>query len=173
MNPDTLTWDHLKKYLVDNNKGEPKQLAKNALADARNVKVNLASTKNRVYKLNRDINLFSMEKERKYALAVACVLMFMIGAPLGAIIKKGGLGVPVIIAVFFFITYYIIGSIGNQQSKEGQLDPYIAVWMSDVVLLPYGLFFLRQARIDARLFEIDSYLVWVEKLKSRFAKNSK
>ena len=172
MNLDTLSWAHLDKYL-EGSGIKAKTVNKNALGDARNVKVNLASTRNRIYKLKRDVNLFTMEKERKFALAVACVLMFMIGAPLGAIIKKGGLGVPVIIAIFFFITYYIIGSIGNQQSKEGQLDPYIAVWMSDAVLVPFGLFFLRQARIDARLFEVDSYLVWVEKLKTRFAKNSK
>ena len=173
IDPDTLTWSHLEKYLLEQEENWVKTINKNALGDARNVKVNLASTKNRIYRLKRDVNLFTMEKERKFALAVACLLMFMIGAPLGAIIKKGGLGVPVIIAIFFFITYYIIGSIGNQQSKEGQLDPYIAVWMSDVVLLPFGLFFLRQARVDARIFEVDSYLVWIEKLKTRFAKNSK
>jgi len=172
INPDTLTWSHLEKYL-EKNKGRANMVSEEALGDARNVKVNLASAKNRIYRLKRDVNLFTMEKERKYALAAACILMFMIGAPLGAIIKKGGLGVPVIIAIFFFITYYIIGSIGNQQSKEGQLDPYIAVWMSDAVLLPFGMFFLKQARIDARLFEVDSYLVWIEKLKTRFVKNGK
>lgn len=169
---DTLNWAHLDRFLERKTK-EVNTVNKKALGDARNVKVNLASTKNRIYRLNRDVNLFTMEKERKFALAVACLLMFIIGAPLGAIIKKGGLGVPVIIAIFFFITYYIIGSIGNQQSKEGQLDPYIAVWMADAALVPFGLFFLRQARVDARLFEIDSYLVWIEKLKVRFAKNTK
>ena len=172
INPDTLNWEHLEKY-IEVQGLTAKFFAENSLSNARNIKVNLSSAKARVYKLKRDINRFTMEKEKKYTIAVACILMFMIGAPLGAIIKKGGLGVPVIIAVFFFITYYIIGSIGNQQSKELQLDPYIAIWMSDVVLLPFGLFFLRQAHIDARLFEIDSYLVWFEKIKNRFAKNSK
>ena len=172
LNLDTITWVHLEKYL-EAAKNKSERVVSDALKDARNVKVNLASTKNRIYKLKKDINLFTMEKEKKFALAVACLLMFMIGAPLGAIIKKGGLGVPVIIAIFFFITYYIIGSIGNQQSKEGQLDPYIAVWIADAALLPFGLFFLRQARIDARLFELDSYLVRIEKLKSRFVKNNK
>ena len=80
---------------------------------------------------------------------------------------------PVIIAIFFFIIYYVIGSIGKQQTKELQMDPYTAAWMSNVFLLPFGLFFLRQARIDARLFEVDLYNIWWEKLKTRFAKNRK
>ncbi|MDE0472546.1 MAG: LptF/LptG family permease [Ekhidna sp.] len=163
-NIDTLNWEHLEKYLKVQGQ-TAKFFTENSLDNARNIKANLSSAKTRAYRLKRNINRFTIEKEKKYAIAVACILMFMIGAPLGAIIKKGGLGAPVIIAVFFFITYYIIGSIGNQQSKELQLDPYIAAWMSDVVLLPFGLLFLRQARIDARLFEIDSYLVWFEKLK--------
>ena len=165
---DTLTWSHMEKYIDGGrNRGgkKRKNIVKGALGDARNVKVNLASAKNRIYRLKRDVNLFTMEKERKYALAVACILMFMIGAPLGAIVKKGGLGVPVIIAIFFFITYYIIGSIGNQQSKEGQLDPYVAAWMADVILLPFGLFFLRQARVDARVFEVEVYILWIIKVR--------
>ena len=169
---DTLTFAHLEKYLKVQQQ-ELRPIAENALRDARNVKVNLATTKNVVYRLKRDINRFTIEKEKKYALPVACLLMFMIGAPLGAIIKKGGLGVPVIIAIFFFIMYYIVGSIGNQQSKELQLNPYIAVWIADAVLLPFGLFFVKQARVDARLFEVDNYLVWFEKLTGRFAKNAK
>ncbi len=171
INIDTLTYAHLKKYLKVQRR-EFRPLAEDALRKARNIKANLATTKNIVYRLKRDINRFVMEKERKYALSVVCLLMFMIGAPLGAIIKKGGLGVPIIIAIFFFIFYYIVGSIGNQRSKELQLDPYVAIWMADAVLLPFGLFFLRQARVDARLFEVDSYLVWFEKLKSIFVRNT-
>ena len=97
--------------------------------------------------------------------------MFLDGAPLGAIIKKGGLGVPTILAVFFFIIYYLFTSIGEKQAKEGAMNPYVAAWMADFVLMPFGFFFLRQARIDARLFEVDAYLVWIEKLKRRFARN--
>jgi len=172
IDPDTLIWEHLEKYMETQGL-TTRFFAKNSLRNARSIKTNLSSAKARAYKLKRDINRFTMEKEKKYTIAVACILMFMIGAPLGAIIKKGGLGVPVIIATFFFITYYLIGSIGNQQSKELQLNPYIAIWMSNIALLPLGLFFLRQARIDARLFEIDSYLIWLEKLKSKLAKNNK
>jgi len=166
---DTLSFADLEKYFSRQNVGK-RQVYSDALSKARNVKVNLSSAKNRVYKLRRNTNLYTYEREKKYALSLACVLMFMIGAPLGAIIKKGGLGVPIIVAISFFILYYIVGSIGKQQTKELQLDPYTAIWMSDAVLVPFGLFFLRQARIDARLFEVDIYRIWIEKLKTRFAK---
>lgn len=169
---DTLTWEHLDNYLEEQNKAE-KLIYTNALNDARNIKVNLSSARTRMYQLQKDTNLYTIERDRKYALALACIIMFIIGAPLGAIIKKGGLGVPTIIAIFFFILYYVMGSIGEKQAKENAMNPYLAVWMSNMVLLPFGLFFLRQARIDARIFEVDIYHIWIEKLRSRFAKKAK
>ena len=144
-----------------------------ALNQARNIKVNVQSTETRIYRATRNKNLYTIEKYKKYAQALACILMFMIGAPLGAIIKKGGLGMPTIIAILFFIIYYVFTSIGEKSAKEGAMNPYVAVWMSDMVLLPFGLFFLRQARIDARLFDSDFYHIWIEKLRIRFAKNKK
>ncbi|MFK7952790.1 MAG: LptF/LptG family permease [Ekhidna sp.] len=145
----------------------------NALNKARSLKVNVNTAKIRVYQLSKDENLYTIEKFKKYAQALACILMFMVGAPLGAIIKKGGLGMPTIIAIIFFIIYYVFTSIGEKSAKEGAMNPYFAVWMSDLVLLPFGLFFLRQARIDARLFDTDFYNIWVEKLKRRFARKGK
>ena len=172
VNVDTLDWGDLDLYLSFQEKKD-KKIFNGALSKARNVKVNLTSTKTRVRSHQQQVNLYTFERDRKYAMSLACIIMFMIGAPLGAIIKKGGLGVPVIIAIFFFIIYYVIGSIGKQQTKELQLDPYTAAWMANAFLLPFGLFFLRQARIDARLFDVDIYNIWIEKLKTRFAKNSK
>ena len=97
--------------------------------------------------------------------------MFLIGAPLGSIIKKGGLGVPVIVSILFFLTYYIINIIFEKNAKEGLIDPAFAVWVADLSLLPIGLFFLRQARIDARLFDVDFYNIWMDKLKVRLNKS--
>jgi lipopolysaccharide export LptBFGC system permease protein LptF len=144
-----------------------------ALNSARNIKVHISSTKSRVYQMQKNANLYTIEKFKKYAQALACLLMFMIGAPLGAIIKKGGLGVPTIVAIFFFIIYYVFTSIGEKSAKEGAMNPYFAVWLADLVLLPFGLFFLRQARADARLFDVDFYNIWLERLRTRFARNNK
>lgn len=170
---DTLGWEYLDQQLYERKNRNKTTIVTAALNQARNIKVSVSSTEQRIYRSTRDKNLYTIEKYKKYSQALACILMFMIGAPLGAIIKKGGLGMPTIIAILFFIIYYVFTSIGEKSAKEGAMDPYLAVWLSDLVLLPFGLFFLRQARIDARLFETDFYNIWIEKLRLRFAKNGK
>jgi lipopolysaccharide export system permease protein len=91
--------------------------------------------------------------------------MFLIGAPLGAIIKKGGLGVPFLVSIIFFIIFYVLNMIGEKWAKQGVVDVVMGVWASDFILLMVGFVFLRQARIDARLFDTDFYLVAFDKLK--------
>ncbi|WP_258103405.1 LptF/LptG family permease [Marinoscillum sp. MHG1-6] len=157
-------------YLDSFQKSKDHDILLFAKNNAQNVKVNLGSTKIRLYNLHRDISKYTIEKHKKYSQAVACIVMFLIGAPLGAIIKKGGLGVPVIISIAFFLSYYVTSIMCYKWANEGLLNPVVAAWLGNVVLLPFGLFFLRQARIDARLFEVDFYNIWIDKLKSRFAK---
>jgi lipopolysaccharide export system permease protein len=170
---DTAGWDFLERKLNEPGKPKRKVIMSSALNQARNIKVNVQSAESRVYRARKDKNLYTIEKYKKYSQALACVIMFLIGAPLGAIIKKGGLGMPTIIAILFFIIYYVFTSIGEKSAKEGAMNPHLAVWLSDMVLFPFGLFFLRQARVDARLFDMDFYNVWIEKLKLRFAKKKK
>ncbi|MEQ8580682.1 MAG: LptF/LptG family permease [Marinoscillum sp.] len=164
---DTLGWDYLNAK-VEGKSADVLQTARN---QAQNVKINLSSVASRVDNLSRDYRKFVIEKYKKYSQAFACVVMFLIGAPLGSIIKKGGLGVPVIVSIIFFLIYYIIGIICEKSAKEGVMDPVLAVWVADLALLPVGLFFLRQARVDAKLFDTDFYLVWFDQLKQRFKKS--
>jgi hypothetical protein len=77
--------------------------------------------------------------------------------PLGAIIRKGGLGLPVVVSVIFFLIYYIIGTIGEKSAKEGDLSPLIGAWISIVVLFPIGLFLTYKAATDSALFDADIY----------------
>jgi hypothetical protein len=105
-----------------------------------------------------------IEWHRKLTLAVACFVMFLIGAPLGAIIKKGGLGMPVLISILFFILFYMLTITGEKWAKEGVTDAFFGTIFSNLCLLPFGLFFLRQARKDARLFESDFYAGMQKKL---------
>lgn len=118
--------------------------------------------------VERDQRKFIVTKNQQIARSMACLIMFLIGAPIGAIIKKGGLGLPVIVSVVFFLIYYVLNTTGDKWGKEGVMDPAAAVWISNAILLPFGLFFLRQARNDARLFEVDAYLVFWEKIKKPF-----
>ncbi len=145
----------------------------NALRQARNLKVNLNSQEQRVKNLIYEQNRYTIEKYKKYSQAFACIVMFLIGAPLGAIIKKGGLGVPVIISIFFFIIYYVLTITSEKWAKADLVQGEYAVWTADVILLPVGLFFLRQARIDARLFDTDFYLVVWDKAKTYWKNRSK
>lgn len=100
--------------------------------------------------------------------SLACIVMFLIGAPLGSIIKRGGLGVPVIISIFFFITFYIITSTGEKWAQQNTITVPVGIWAADIILAVIGLFFLRQARLDARLFDGDFYSVALDKIKMRF-----
>ena len=98
-----------------------------------------------------------IEYQRKYTLAVSCLLLFFIGAPLGAIIRKGGLGLPVVIAVIFFLIYHIISTVAEKAAKEGSLDPIVGMWMAVIILTPLGAFLTYKATVDSALFDIDYY----------------
>jgi lipopolysaccharide export system permease protein len=115
-----------------------------------------------------ELNVFKIQWHKILANSAACIVMFLIGAPLGAIIKKGGLGVPVLISILFFIFYYIMSLTGEKWAKQNIVPPNIGIWASDAVLLIFGFVFLMQARVDARLFESDFYQVVMEKIRRRF-----
>lgn len=141
-----------------------KELYTKATSNARSIKATLSSTLSRFKYFKSSIDAHVVEKYKKYAQAFACIVMFLIGAPLGAIIKRGGLGVPVIVSVFFFVIFYVLTSASDKWAKAGLVDGLYAAWVANVVLLPAGLFFLKQARKDAKLFDTDFYNVWFDKL---------
>ena len=111
---------------------------------------------------------FQIQWHKILANSLACIVMFLIGAPLGAIIKKGGLGVPVLASIFFFIIFYLLTMMGEKWSKQGSISVPLGIWTANAILLVVGLIFLRQARADARLFDADFYNVALDKLKTWF-----
>ena len=98
-----------------------------------------------------------VEYQRKFTLSAACLVLFLIGAPLGAIIRKGGLGLPVVVSVVFFLIYHIISTIGEKSAKDGNIPPAIGMWIAIVVLTPLGLFLTYKAATDSALFDVDIY----------------
>lgn len=98
-----------------------------------------------------------IEMQKKFTLSFACIIFFFIGAPLGAIIKKGGLGTPLVISVLLFIVYFIIDNAGLKMSRDGKLEVYQGMWLSTAVLLPLGIFFTYKAVGDSAVFNIDAY----------------
>jgi lipopolysaccharide export LptBFGC system permease protein LptF len=129
-----------------------------ALNNARNLKNSFDVKKSQVDGQVREFRRYEIAWYQKYSQAIACFVMFLIGAPLGAIIKKGGLGLPVLISILFFILFYMLTITGEKWAKEGVVDSLLGTIFSNLCLLPFGLFFLRQARKDARLFESDFYV---------------
>jgi lipopolysaccharide export system permease protein len=122
---------------------------------ARNLHATAITNAERLTNMAKDSALFRIEVYRKYTQSVAVLLMFLIGAPLGAIIKKGGLGVPILVSILFFIIYYVLSIMGEKYGREFVMPVGVGMWMSNLVLLPAGLFFLYQAYNDSGLLELD------------------
>jgi lipopolysaccharide export system permease protein len=108
-----------------------------------------------------------MEVHRKFTLSFACFIFFFIGAPLGAIIRKGGLGMPVVISVLFFIFYYIVDTLGVKFAKEGAWQVYQGMWLSSSILFPLGAFLTYKSATDSTLLNADAYIIFFQKLFKR------
>jgi lipopolysaccharide export system permease protein len=139
---------------------------------ARQAKSQVQNSNASIDTYQKELWVFEIQWHGIIARAMACIAMFLIGAPLGAIIKKGGLGVPFLVSIFFFIVYYLLTMQGEKLAKSGSVSPFAGVWTADLILLIIGFVFLRQARADARLFESDFYRVvfdkfgrWLKSLK--------
>ena len=98
------------------------------------------------------------EWHRKLTLPISILIFFLIGAPLGAIIRKGGLGMPIVISVAFFVVYYIISISGEKMSKEGTWSALLGMWISAIILTPLALYLSHKANNDSALLDIDWYI---------------
>ena len=141
-----------------------------AIASARNASGQIFNINERLRQNREDTIVFEVQWHKIIASAVACMAMFLIGAPLGAIIKKGGLGVPVLASIIFFILFYVLSLLGEKWAKAGAVSVPAGIWMANAVLFLIGFLFLLQARRDARLFESDFYMVIFDRIKRRFVK---
>ena len=128
-----------------------------AMSEVRSIK-DAIKPRNDTYTENQSIlRRYVVEYQKKFATSVVCLVLFLIGAPLGAIIRKGGLGLPVVISVVFFLIYYIILTIGEKSAKEGNISPILGTWVAVLVLTPIGLFLSYKAANDSTLFDLELY----------------
>lgn len=147
-----------------------------ALDYARSSKSYISSTKEEFFYKKKYIARHKIEWNRKFTLSFACFVFFFIGAPLGAIIRKGGLGMPVVISVLFFIVYYIITISGEKFARELMWDPAAGMWVSSFILLPLGIFLSYKATNDSAIMNADFYIEAAKKfmsLKSKFQRKTK
>lgn len=111
-----------------------------AMGTSRTAKDNVSFNKQDLGAQNLNINRHKKEWHKKFTLSFACIIFFLIGAPLGTIIRKGGLGLPVVISVLFFVIYYIISTVAERTAEYGDLNMFLGVWLSSLIILPIGLF---------------------------------
>lgn len=135
-------------------------MVRNAKSSAEGIDSDIISEEYSIFRCN-------VEWHRKFTLSIACLVLFFIGAPLGAIIRKGGLGMPVVVSVVFFITFHILSITGEKLAKQGELEPYLGMWMATAILLPVGIFLTIKATSDSTLFDVNAYLEPIKKLFRR------
>ena len=112
-----------------------------------------------------------IEWHRKISLSLACLVLFLIGAPLGSIIRKGGLGSPLVLSVIFFMIFYFLSNTGEKMAKEGTISPIVGMWVSTFVLVPVGVFITSKALKDSQLFNKEYYFRAWQKLRSYRKRN--
>ncbi len=118
------------------------------------------------YKDNKKSNsLHGIEWHRKFTLSFACFVLFLIGAPLGSIIRKGGLGTPLVLAIIFFVIFFLLNNFGEKLAKSGQWDVFSGMWMSSIILIPFGLFLTYKAMRDSQLFNQEFYYRLLQPIK--------
>jgi lipopolysaccharide export system permease protein len=144
-----------------------------AAGQARSIKSTIGMYLNKMDEIRREGNSYEIERDRKFTQSIACLIMFLIGAPLGAIIRKGGFGFPVLISIIFFILFYVLSIIGEKFAKEDVTSVWLGMWTANIVLFLIGLFFLRQAKNDSRLFEGESYALMVSRIGKFFKKGNR
>ena len=117
------------------------------------------------YMMRKDISW-----HQKFTLSYACIMLLVLGSSLGAIVKKGGIGMPVLIGIILFLFYFIITRAGNELAKDGVLSPFVGMWLSAIVLTPVTIFVFIKANNDSKLFDMDFYVKSFNKLKQKFKK---
>lgn len=110
------------------------------------------------------IRRHEIEWHRKFTLSIACLILFFIGAPLGAIIRRGGLGMPVVVSIVFFIMYYLISIMGEKFSREAVIPVYQGMWLSSAILFPLGVFLTYKATTDSTIMNTDTYTILYQKI---------
>ncbi|WP_432264974.1 LptF/LptG family permease [Croceitalea rosinachiae] len=141
--------------------------AKNSIANILNTVRGKKTELNKRYEVyNRHI----LSLHKKFALAFSCIILFFVGAPLGAIIRKGGLGLPMVVAIILFLVYYFIGVFADNYAKKGAMHPIFGAWLSTLIMLPLGISLTRRATADKGLMSFGNV---IDKVTSVFKKKKK
>ncbi len=148
------------------NPADRKRIIESAKNAAYAVNGNLKASSDNFYGKEKLLHRYQIALHKKFTFSIACFLLFFIGAPLGAIIRKGGLGLPAVISTIFFILFWILSITGEKYAVEGVLQAYQGLWIAPMVLLPIGIFLTYKATVDASLLDVDAWIKFFMNLQS-------
>ena len=140
------------------------QLMSAAKTNSSNLLTSIQGKKNELSKRYEIYNRHILSLHKKFALALSCVILFFVGAPLGAIIRKGGIGLPMVIAIILFLTYYFIGVFAENYAKKNEIHPIIGAWLSTMIMLPLSIVLTKRATADRGLMNLDGFVEFFQKL---------
>ena len=171
LSPFLIAWHREKDKLSNNAIPEKKkEVYANAMGKARNIKSYAGVAKREIaYRKDKLVD-HKIEWHRKFTLSIACLVLFFIGAPLGAIIRKGGVGWPLFWAVIFFIIFHVSSITGEKMSEEMVIEPKYGMWMATVMLSPLGLFLTYKAKNDSALYNRETYIRYFKYIWRIFTK---
>lgn len=155
------------------NKQHEAAFLETAISNLRQNKTTLGSKAEILEGAERNINRHLIEWHRKFTLSIACIILFFIGAPLGAIIRKGGLGLPVVISVLFFLAYHITSITFEKLAKQNEIDAAQGMWIATYILLPIGFYLTYQASTDSKLLDMETYTRAIDKFLGLFKSKKK
>lgn len=146
-------------------KSEQKDILGRAISMLERDNESIKGQKDFIKTFESNLNLYNLEYHRKFALTFAIIVLFFVGAPLGAIVRKGGFGTPVVIACLLFMVYFILTEVGEGLVTSGSTSPVIGMWLATFVLSPLALLLMRSAANDSKVFDKEAWLKKMNKLK--------
>ncbi len=161
---DTAQPPAIKTILDIYNPSQQLQVVKLALNNAKGTLQTVNAKKEEFKNKTKRLNKTEIALHEKYALGVACIILFFVGAPLGAIIRKGGMGLPMVIAILLFLTYHFIGIFAKNSAEDGTMHPFIATWLSTLIMLPLGVWLTYRATTDQGVFDMDAFFQRIARL---------
>ncbi len=153
--------------LLGYNKFEQNEIINESMRKLRRARQNIQNYESEVESKNKLIYKHQAEWHRKFTLSFACFVLFFIGAPLGAIIRRGGLGLPVVVSVLFFVLFHIISITSEKSVKSGVIDANFGMWIASIVLLPLGIFLTIKATTDSPILDADAWFKLFNKIFKR------
>jgi lipopolysaccharide export system permease protein len=148
--------DSYKKILLNFDKASRIQIITSMQNNINNQINNLKTQRTNFFIREKLINLHKSNLHNKYAISLAAIILFFVGAPLGAIIRKGGFGYPVVIALLLFLTYHFVGTFAKNAAEDGSINPFVGSWVSNLIMIPVAIYLLIRASADKSIINIDN-----------------